>query len=114
MDTAVAAYLLDPSTGDYGLEAVVAAMGGAEVEAAPETPVGQLDLDGPPAEVAVPAAAEAALVGSLVGPLRGRLAEEGLLTLHDEVELPPGARAGQDGGRGDRRRHRGFGGSAPS
>ena len=87
MDTAVAAYLLDPSTGDYRLGAVVDALGG-EAGTADPIPAGQLALDGPVDGGAVAAAEEAALVGRLVDPLRVRLEEEGLLTLFDEVELP--------------------------
>ena len=87
MDTAVAAYLLDPSTGDYRLGAVVDALGG-EAGTADPIPAGQLALDGPVDGGAAAAAEEAALVGRLVDPLRVRLEEEGLLTLFDEVELP--------------------------
>ncbi len=83
MDTAVAAYLLDPSTGDYGLAALTGS------EAASPTPSGQLALDTPPADVLdVAAAAEAALAAQLVAPFRAQLEAEGMLQLHDTVECP--------------------------
>jgi DNA polymerase-1 len=118
MDTAVAAYLLDPSSGDYALAAVagpaaVAAAGGAgdapdpsETGAPPDAApararrkpaAAQLALDdgtpdGDASAVAVDpvpsAAAEAATVAQLVEPFRARLAAEELLALHDEVETP--------------------------
>jgi DNA polymerase-1 len=113
MDTAVAAYLLDPSSGDYALEALTA--GGAapdragggpgedEVDSPAPAAAGRprrqtggaqqlaLDTGAPTGEVADPAVAacaEAATVLALVGPLRSRLEVEGLVSLHDEVEAP--------------------------
>jgi DNA polymerase-1 len=91
MDTAVAAYLLDPSTGDYGLDAVVAVVRGEDAgpsDQAAATPAGQLALSGPGVDDAAAAAAEAARVGWLVAPLTERLEAEGLRTLFDEVERP--------------------------
>lgn len=99
IDAEVAAYLLDPSTGDYGLQALG---GAAPVE--PQTD-GQLSLDdvgnaargeaaeageappgnGPEVQGAVE---EALAVARAVPGLRARLAHEGLERLHEDVELP--------------------------
>ncbi|HEY1732994.1 MAG TPA: DNA polymerase, partial [Acidimicrobiales bacterium] len=102
MDTKVAAYLIDPSSGDYSLDAV----GGAGSPSGPaegRAVVGQLALGGldgddePPAEVAadelVAAEArevttEALRVAALVPIERDRLEAEGLRDLHDDVETP--------------------------
>jgi DNA polymerase I len=89
MDTAVAAYLLDPSSGRYGLEEVLDSRLG--VTLGPGTPAapGQLDLESPEVESpSVRAAREAVAIGLLEGPLREALARAGLERLHDEVERP--------------------------
>jgi DNA polymerase-1 len=95
MDTAVAAYLLDPSTGDYGLEAVAGPWLAAEdasggtVAPAPGPPLGQLALDKvDPVVDGAPSAAEAGLILQLAGPLRQSLRLDGLEALHDQVETP--------------------------
>jgi DNA polymerase-1 len=85
MDTAVAAYLLDPSTGDYSLSTVLGGPVGETLQAAPQ---GQLALGGEPEDAGSQAATEAATVARLVGPLRDRLERDGLLSLHDVVERP--------------------------
>ncbi|HMD47085.1 MAG TPA: DNA polymerase I [Acidimicrobiales bacterium] len=84
MDSAVAAYLLDPSTGDYVLDAVADRSGHAE-------PVvfGQLALAEAGALDDVAAVAdEAAAVAQVVAPLRRALEADGLAALHDAVETP--------------------------
>lgn len=117
MDTEVAAYLLDPSTGDYGLAAVTRPAGAGGTagngEAGDGGPVpadgtagGQLTLgaavdggtgaDAAPegAEVdadgatAVAVVADAQAAAAVAPALRRRLGEEGLVALHDEVECP--------------------------
>jgi DNA polymerase-1 len=86
MDTAVAAYLLDPSTGDYALD-VVAGTAPGDSDAAPAP--GQLALSSADdVDLAVLAATEADIVGQLFDPLGRRLDAEGLGSLHDEVESP--------------------------
>jgi DNA polymerase-1 len=106
MDTKVAAYLIDPSSGDYSLDAVAGA-GAPSGPAEGQPVVGQLALgdlsgDGPvedpatEAELAEAAAAaearavatEARRAAAVVPVLRARLDAEGLRTLHDEVETP--------------------------
>jgi len=102
MDTKVAAYLLDPSSGDYSLDAVAGA-GSPSGPAEGRAVVGQLALGGldgdaePPAELAADhvVAAEAretateALRAAALAPVeRARLDAEGMLALHDDVETP--------------------------
>jgi DNA polymerase-1 len=85
MDTAVAAYLLDPSQGEYGLDGLV-----EPVEESAKPPVSaQLSFgDTGGTDDALVAAGEVARVTQLVGPLQARLEAEGLAALHDEVERP--------------------------
>jgi DNA polymerase-1 len=87
MDTAVAAYLLDPSRGDYSLRSLV---GGAEGEAPDRLPLegGGKTAPATKADPVAVAAADAAAVHRLVAPYRERLDAEGLGPLHDEVERP--------------------------
>jgi DNA polymerase-1 len=89
LDTAVAAYLLDPSRGDYRLGDVAEPFfhGPVEVSDGVE-PQGQLALDGPVADPAAGAVRDANIVAQLVEPLRDALARAGMLELHDEVESP--------------------------
>jgi len=90
MDSAVAAYLLDPSSGRYRLEDLVDAQLGVALDGAVvATAAGQLDLDGDASEDgALQAARQAVALGALVGPLRTALEGAGLTRLHDEVERP--------------------------
>jgi DNA polymerase-1 len=89
MDTSVAAYLLDPSSGRYKIEEVLDARLGLRLGSGAVARVGQLDLGS--AEVGeepTGAARGAVAVGLLVGPLRQALRAAGLERLHDEVERP--------------------------
>ena len=93
LDSAVAAYLLDPSSGRYRLEDVVDAQLGVALDASVEArAAGQLDLDGTAAEDGAAQADEAArravALGAVVAPLRAALEGAGLTRLHDEVERP--------------------------
>ena len=96
MDSAVAAYLLDPSSGRYRLEDVVdGQLGIALDDSVQATAAGQLDLgggggDGADAgeELAVHVARQAVALGAVVQPLRAALENAGLGRLHDEVERP--------------------------
>ncbi|MGH8988040.1 MAG: DNA polymerase, partial [Acidimicrobiales bacterium] len=115
MDTEVAAYLIDPSTGDYGMDAVIRAQrrptasdsggdgdsgdrgdtSGTQAPAEPQAPVaGQLSLDAAAgaavletADTAV-AVLDALSIAAAVPRLFARLDAEGLRSLHDEVERP--------------------------
>ncbi len=106
MDSAVAAYLLDPSSGRYRLEDVVDAHLGVALDAAVQaTAAGQLDLEGEASEdVAEQAARRAVALGAVVAPLRTALETAGLTKLHDEVERPLVRVPGPHGGGGHRRR----------
>ncbi|MGH9093083.1 MAG: DNA polymerase, partial [Acidimicrobiales bacterium] len=100
MDTAVAAYLLDPSRGDYSLASLVeepvgGSAGGAGDDGGEAPGPGrgaprQLTLEpgGARADDLVEAADEAMAVHRLVAPFRARLDAEGLGHLHDDVECP--------------------------
>jgi DNA polymerase-1 len=89
MDTAVAAYLLDPSSGRYKLEDVLEARLGLTLGSGGPVPAGQLDLGtAEGGEQSAGAARGAVAVGLLVGPLREALGASGLERLYDEVERP--------------------------
>ncbi len=90
MDTAVAAYLLDPARGDYPLAEIAAPfLQGVIEERPPPEPQGRLALEGaPPVDVAVATVGEASVVAQLVDPLHGALESAGMAKLHDEVESP--------------------------
>jgi DNA polymerase-1 len=93
MDSAVAAYLLDPSSGRYRLEDVVDAQLGVALDGSVEArAAGQLDLEGTAVGDGVAQADEAArqavALGAVVGPLRAALENAGLTRLYDEVERP--------------------------
>ncbi len=80
MDTAVAAYLLDASTGEYGLEQLREQTGQLTLDIAePGTEV----LD-----VAREAAGEAADVVAMARGFRRRLQSEDMVMLHDDIETP--------------------------
>jgi DNA polymerase-1 len=80
MDTAVAAYLLDASTGEYELEHLREQTGQLTLEIV-EPGEGATDL-------ATDAAAEAADVVGMAAVFRQRLASEDMSRLHDEIETP--------------------------
>ena len=109
MDTEVAAYLLDPSTGDYGLSVLSGsrrpAAGGTQGASAEGTGGSgrQLVLDdagggdaggaagagtGAGPEDGVAAATDALAIARLVPQLLARLDADGLRELHDDVERP--------------------------
>jgi len=87
VDTAIAAYLVDPAGDKYVLEALAARYAGLSLASPGTTATGQLDLSGgsEPAQVA---AERAATVAHLVGPLSSALASRGMSRLYDEVERP--------------------------
>ncbi|HVC71363.1 MAG TPA: DNA polymerase I [Acidimicrobiales bacterium] len=95
MDSAVAAYLLDPSSGRYRLADVVdAQLGIALDEAVLARAAGQLDLDdggggeGAAEEIGLTMGRQAVALGAVLAPLRDALERAGLTRLHDEVERP--------------------------
>ena len=90
LDTAVAAYLLDPSSGRYRLEDVVEVQLGVALDAEVEAEAaGQLALEGAAeVELSTLAARNAVALGLLFAPMRDALVRAGLERLHDEVERP--------------------------
>jgi DNA polymerase I len=93
LDTAVAAYLLDPSSGRYALDEVVERRLGIVLDGEDGVPAptdGQLALDGPAADEERPgvSARRAVALGRLVEPMRDALDRAGVARLHDEVERP--------------------------
>ncbi|MGH9030257.1 MAG: DNA polymerase I, partial [Acidimicrobiales bacterium] len=89
MDTSVAAYLLDPSSGRNTLEDLLDSRLGILLGGAIPAVSGQLDLGTPEiADTSKVAAREAVAIGLLVDPLQRALHAAGLDRLHDEVERP--------------------------
>ncbi len=87
LDTALAAYLLDPAGASYPLVDLVRQRSALALPDSSTVPEGQLDFgDGPPP--AERAAVESAAVAALYQPFAGALADEGLSKLNDEVEVP--------------------------
>ncbi len=88
LDTAIAAYLVDPAGDQYLLEDL--ALRYAEIDLrAPDGPAaGQLDLDGAATDPAEQAGRRAAAVARLVEPLGAALSARGLSRLYDEIERP--------------------------
>ena len=87
LDTTLAGYLLEPSDSSYELSDLLGRYTGSRL---PEVgvPDGQLDLDGESRDPAVMACHHAAGVYRLVAPMLEALADQGLRTLHDEIEMP--------------------------
>jgi len=88
LDTAVAAYLVDPGEGTYDLEQLAARYAGIELRSPDAPPAGQLDLDGSAPEVAMETSRRAAAVALLVPPLGQALEARGLRPLYDDIERP--------------------------
>jgi DNA polymerase-1 len=88
IDTAIAAYLVEPGETDYVLEDLAARHLGLEVRSPDAAPAGQLDLDGRDDAVPTEAARRAVAVARLAPTLDGALDARGLRRLYDEIELP--------------------------
>jgi DNA polymerase-1 len=88
LDTAIAAYLVDPAGDQYLLEDLALRYGGIELRAPDAPPPGQLDLSGAGADPGAEANRRAAAVARLVEPLSAALAARGMSRLYDEVERP--------------------------
>ncbi|MFN2504837.1 MAG: DNA polymerase I [Acidimicrobiales bacterium] len=88
LDTAIAAYLIDPAEGQYLLDDLTARYLGLEVRSPDAPPPGQLDLDGTATDGAEDAGRRAQAVGRLAGALDHALDSRGLRRLYDEVERP--------------------------
>jgi DNA polymerase-1 len=89
IDTAVAAYLVDPADSLYLLEDLCARYAGIEVRPPDAPPAGQLDLDGTgTADGQEDTGRRAAAIVQLVEPLAAALDARGLRNLYDEIERP--------------------------
>ena len=88
LDTAIAAYLVDPAGDQYLLEDLALRYAGLELRGPDGPPPGQLDLSGTGIDAAGEAARRAAAVARLVEPLSAALAARGMSRLYDEVERP--------------------------
>jgi DNA polymerase-1 len=89
-DVGVAAYLIDPSSGQYGLEALAETYLGTSLAAEPVSS-GQLALDvgEPEEEDPIEARSRRAVAIALLGRLlEARITADGIERLHDEVERP--------------------------
>jgi DNA polymerase I len=88
LDTAIAAYLVDPAGDQYLLDNLALRYAGIELRAPDAPPAGQLDLEGGATDTATEAARRAAAVAKLVEPLGAALSARGLSPLYDEIERP--------------------------
>ncbi|MCZ7630398.1 MAG: DNA polymerase [Microthrixaceae bacterium] len=88
VDTALAAYLLDPSDAAYGLAELLTRFASVELPGEDVPPEGQLDLGGSGTDVATATAARALGVAFLVDPLVEAIEARGLKRLAEEVETP--------------------------
>jgi DNA polymerase-1 len=87
LDTAIAAYLVDPAGDQYLLEDLAARYARTAIAPPGTTPSGQLDLSGT-SEPARLAAERAVAVSRLVAPLSSALAHRSMSVLYDQVERP--------------------------
>jgi len=88
IDTAVAAYLIDPAVEQYLLEDLCTRYAGIEVRSPDAPPPGQLDLTGSAVELSEETGRRAAALQQLVEPLSAALEARGLRKLYDEIERP--------------------------
>jgi DNA polymerase-1 len=88
IDTAVAAYLLDPADSRYDLAELAERRLGLELRSPDAPDAGQLDLDGSAEPESDRAAREAVAVARLAEWLSDALDQQGLSRLHDEIERP--------------------------
>jgi DNA polymerase-1 len=88
LDTAIAAYLLDPAESRYLLDEVLRRYAGAELPTDGAAAEGQLDLDGSGVSAALRTARYALAVERLIEPLTQALDDQSLRELNDTVEVP--------------------------
>ena len=88
LDTALAAYLIDPAESRYLLEELVVRYAGAKIPEGDAAAEGQLDLEGSSTPGSTIAARRALAVDRLVAPLQAALDAQGLRALHDDIEVP--------------------------
>jgi DNA polymerase-1 len=88
VDTALAAYLVDPAETQYLLDELCVRYAQLEIRSPDAPPPGQLDLDGTASDPAEEAGRRAAGVARLVPPLVAALDARGLRPLYEDVERP--------------------------
>ncbi len=92
LDTAIAAYLLDPAESAYVLPDLIEKYTGFELPEAAAAPTGQLDFDALTSEDTVDASTRAArnalAVDRLIEPIRGAMEAQGSAELNDTIEVP--------------------------
>lgn len=88
IDTAVAAYLVDPALDQYVLDSLCAKYAGIEVRSPDAPPAGQLDLAGTAVDLSEETGRRASAVLQLVEPLAAAMDARGLRHLYDEIERP--------------------------
>jgi DNA polymerase-1 len=88
VDTAIAAYLLDPAETQYLLEDLAVRYLGLDISSPEAPPPGQLDLSGTAADPAEEAARRAVAVARLAPALGQAMESRGLQRLYDEIERP--------------------------
>jgi DNA polymerase-1 len=88
IDTAVAAYLVDPAESQYLLEELCNRYAGIDVRSPDAPPPGQLDLAGTAPDPAEDTGRRAAAIAQLVEPLAAALDARNLRPLYDEIERP--------------------------
>jgi DNA polymerase-1 len=88
LDSALAAYLIDPAESRYLLEELVIRYAGAKIPEGDAAAEGQLDLDGSANPASVFAGRRALAVDRLAAPLFAALDARGLRALHDDIEVP--------------------------
>ena len=88
LDTAVAAYLLDPAESTYDIASVLTRYTGDRLATDASAPEGQLDLSGTGVDEAVTAAREALAVARVAPALERALDAQGMRKLYDDIENP--------------------------
>ncbi|MFV0307965.1 MAG: DNA polymerase I [Desertimonas sp.] len=88
LDTAIAAYLIDPAESRYDLGLLIERHTSFAAPHDEPAAKGQLDLDGTRAEPTDLAGQQALAVHHVAAPLRDTLAEQGMVELYDTVENP--------------------------
>ncbi len=87
LDTAIAAYLIDPAENRYEVADLLGRYTGDSLPAE-GAPDGQLDLDGESTDEAVSTARQALAISRLAPALVAALDKQGMRTLYDEIENP--------------------------
>ncbi len=88
LDTAIAAYLLDPAEANYPLVDLIERYTDVELPEAGPAATGQLDFGENSVDVSLAAARNALAVDRLIDPLRTALDAQGLSRLNDTIEVP--------------------------